>query len=392
MIKQANENLPMPVFEKVRYGPWQLEKMQPSQSIAASEDFQEDFLGLKVTGSTTTHQQLSPDLVAAGVLLMNIKQAYQEYPELVKNMVGTVIGRHSDRLAANNYDQFNTGFFLYIPANVQIEPVVQVVLNQIADGQGDLIARILVYVGENSQVKLLQRLQTLGNQASKASVVVEVLAQRGSRLTYANIDDFGPHTSAYINRQADVLANAQVDWVNASFNDGNTITRLASHVDGEGSISHAKVAAFTNRKQVQGFITEIQNSGRHSLGHIFQRGVILNSSALVFNGIGRIIKGAKGSDAQQESRVLMLSRRGRGEANPLLLIDENDVTAGHAASVGRVDEQQLYYLMSRGLPEKVARKLVIRGFIGEVLSQMPTNQAQQDLIDAIERKLQYERA
>ncbi len=89
----------------------------------------------------------------------------------------------------------------------------------------------------------------------------------------------------------------------------------------------------------------------------------------MFNGIGQIIKGAKGSDAQQESRVLMLSRRARGDANPLLLIDENDVTAGHAASVGRVDDEQMYYLMSRGISERVARKLVIRGFMGEVFNE-----------------------
>lgn len=118
--------------------------------------------------------------------------------------------------------------------------------------------------------------------------------------------------------------------------------------------------------------------------------MILNRSKLVFNGIGRIIKGAKGADAQQESRVLMLSRRARGDANPLLLIDENDVTAGHAASVGQIDENQMYYLMSRGISKKIARKLVIRGFMGEVLAKMPTKFAQQLIIDEIERKLQDE--
>lgn len=137
-------------------------------------------------------------------------------------------------------------------------------------------------------------------------------------------------------------------------------------------------------------MTTILNRGRHTLGHIFQRGVILNRSTLVFNGIGKIIKGAQGSDAQQESRVLMLSRRARGDANPLLLIDENDVTAGHAASVGRVDEDQMYYLMSRGISEQVARKLVIRGFMGEVLAKMPTKEAQQQVVTEIDRKLKHE--
>ena len=99
------------------------------------------------------------------------------------------------------------------------------------------------------------------------------------------------------------------------------------------------------------------------------------------------MKGATGADAQQESRVLMLSRHARGDANPILLIDDNNVTAGHAASVGRVDEEQLYYLMSRGLPKPIAERLVIRGFLGPVLAAIPSRAIQIELENMIERKL-----
>jgi Fe-S cluster assembly protein SufD len=115
--------------------------------------------------------------------------------------------------------------------------------------------------------------------------------------------------------------------------------------------------------------------------------VILEKAALIFNGIGHIVKGARGADAQQENRVLMLSRTAHGYANPILLIDENDVKAGHAASVGRVDASQMYYLMSRGLTKDVAQRLVIRGFLGAVLTAIPLPTVQQELIDTIERKL-----
>ena len=254
----------------------------------------------------------------------------------------------------------------------------------------DLVARIFVYIGTNAKVDILQEIHTIGDQKSKASVVVEVIADVGAQVTYANIDAFNDQTTAYINREAEVRDYATLDWQNAEFNDGNAIIRLASRLNGEGATSHANVIGLTTKKQTQGFVTTILNRGRHTLGHIFQRGVILNRSTLVFNGIGKIIKGAQGSDAQQESRVLMLSRRARGDANPLLLIDENDVTAGHAASVGRVDEDQMYYLMSRGISEQVARKLVIRGFMGEVLAKMPTKEAQQQVVTEIDRKLKHE--
>jgi len=108
---------------------------------------------------------------------------------------------------------------------------------------------------------------------------------------------------------------------------------------------------------------------------------------LTFNGIGHILKGAKGADAQQESRVLMLSDQARGDANPILLIDEHEVTAGHAASVGRVDPEEMYYLMSRGLRKEDAERLVIRGFLGSVLTAIPVKAVQQELVEVIEGKL-----
>lgn len=108
---------------------------------------------------------------------------------------------------------------------------------------------------------------------------------------------------------------------------------------------------------------------------------------LTFNGIGLIEKGAKHADSQQESRVLMLSDQARGDANPILLIEEFEVTAGHAASVGQMDEEQLYYLMSRGLPRKQAELLVIRGFLGPVLKQMPSQLAREKISQTIDRKL-----
>ena len=146
------------------------------------------------------------------------------------------------------------------------------------------------------------------------------------------------------------------------------------------------VIAITIGDQVQGLNTVVNNYGKKSDGRILQHGVILQKSCLVFNGIGHVMKGAKGANAQQENRVLMLSRSARGDANPILLIDDNDVFAGHAASVGRVDDQQLYYLMSRGLPKPLAERLVIRGFLGPVLTKIP-EASRQPLFEMVERKL-----
>ncbi len=130
------------------------------------------------------------------------------------------------------------------------------------------------------------------------------------------------------------------------------------------------------------------NRGKHTTANIPQRGVLLEKSELVFNGIGDIIHGASGANAEQENRVLMMSNQAHGDANPILLIDEDDVIAGHAASVGQVDQNQLYYLMSRGIDKKLAQRLVIRGFLGAVLDEIPLPEVRQEMIDMIERKLE----
>lgn len=385
------QSLPLPTFAKVRYNSWQLDEMIPATDKATTPFFMKNKKnGIEVSGLSTTYQHLTEKMTAQGVMLMSMVQAKTEHPDLVKKMIGSVIDKATDRLSAQNFAQFNTGIFVYIPENVQFDEVLHLTLNHLATSGKDLVARIFFYIGSNAKVDILQEMHTIGTQKTKASVIIEVIADSGAQVTYANIDSFGEQTTAFINREAEVRDHATVDWQNAEFNDGNVIIRLASQLNGEGSTSHTNVIGLTTKKQTQGLVTTILNRGRHSLGHIFQRGVILNRSTLVFNGIGKIIKGAKGSDAQQESRVLMLSRRARGDANPLLLIDENDVTAGHAASVGRVDENQMYYLMSRGISEQVARKLVIRGFMGEVLAKMPTKEAQQQVVEEIERKLKHE--
>jgi Fe-S cluster assembly protein SufD len=139
--------------------------------------------------------------------------------------------------------------------------------------------------------------------------------------------------------------------------------------------------------QTQNFTTSIIHFGKGSEGWILKHGVSKDAATSIFNGIGKIEHGASKSNAQQTSRVLMLSEKARGDANPILLIDENDVMAGHAASVGKVDPTQLYYLMSRGIPKKEAERLVIHGFLAPVVSELPIDEVKKMLVDVIERKV-----
>jgi Fe-S cluster assembly protein SufD len=183
------------------------------------------------------------------------------------------------------------------------------------------------------------------------------------------------------------MRDASVDWALGIMNDGDVIADFDSDLAGVGSHSEVKVVAISSGRQVQGIDTRVTNMAPHSVGNILQHGVIRERGTLTFNGIGHILKGAKGADAQQESRVLMLSDKARGDANPILLIDEFEVTAGHAASAGRLDPEELYYLMSRGIPQKEAERLVTRGFLGSVITAIPVKAVQDEFVEVIDRKL-----
>ncbi len=225
-----------------------------------------------------------------------------------------------------------------------------------------------------------------GDKEATANLVVEICALAGSQVKYAAIDRLGKNTTAYLKRVAWVGRDAKLDWAMGMLSDGKILADYDSDLYGQGARAEMNVIAITIGDQVQGLNTVVNNYGKKSDGRILQHGVILQKSCLVFNGIGHVMKGAKGANAQQENRVLMLSRSARGDANPILLIDDNDVFAGHAASVGRVDDQQLYYLMSRGLPKPLAERLVIRGFLGPVLTKIP-EASRQPLFEMVERKL-----
>ena len=195
------------------------------------------------------------------------------------------------------------------------------------------------------------------------------------------------NVTAYISRRGKLGNDAGIDWAIGVMNEGNVVADFDSDLIGNGSHADLKVVALSSGRQVQGIDTRVTNYGCNSIGNILQHGVILEKSTLTFNGIGHIIKGAKGADAQQESRVLMLSDQARSDANPILLIDENDVTAGHAASIGQVDPEDMYYLMSRGLDKATAERLVVRGFLGSVIVEIPVKEVRDEMIATIEEKL-----
>ena len=294
-----------------------------------------------------------------------------------------------DKLAAYHTAYFNSGAVLYIPDNVEISQPIEGIFYQDSESDVPFNKHILIIAGKYSKFTYLERLETYGSGSlsATANITVEAIAQAGSQIKFSAIDRLGENVTAYISRRGKLEDDSMIDWAIGVMNEGNVIADFDSDLFGRGSHADMKVVALSRGKQTQGIDSRVTNYGCNSIGNILQHGVILEKGTLTFNGIGHIIKGAKGADAQQESRVLMLSDKARSDANPILLIDENDVTAGHAASIGQVDPEDMYYLMSRGLDQATAERLVVRGFLGSVIVEIPVKEVRAEMIENIDKIL-----
>ncbi|MGX7172957.1 Fe-S cluster assembly protein SufD [Enterococcus ratti] len=394
-LKKANE-LPLPHIDRVKFRRWPLfsihemaDEMNESGHVVAFDQMKDNPMIVQQR-TWTVVEQLSAELAEKGVIFTDLFTALQEYPELVQEYyMKKAVKMDEDQLTALHVAFMNTGLFLYVPKNVVINEPIEALFIQVGEISQHFFKHVLIVADEHSEFSYLERFQTTGENLQKASgnIIVEVIAKAGARVKYAAVDQLGENVTSYVNRRGYILRDASIDWAIGVMNDGHVIADFDSDLVGEGAHAEVKIVAISSGKQIQGIDTRVTNKAKYTVGHILQHGVIKERGTLTFNGIGHILKGAKGADAQQESRVLMFSDKARGDANPILLIDENEVTAGHAASVGRVDPEEMYYLMSRGLHKAEAERLVIRGFLGAVLTAIPVEEVRKELVEVIEGKL-----
>ena len=338
--------------------------------------------------NTPAYLKVSEELASKGVILTDILTAAREHGDLVQKYFmteGVKIDQH--KLTALHAALVNGGVFVYVPKDVIVEePIQAVFLHDNADAS--LYNHVLVVAEANSSITYVENyLSTVEEAKGQANIISEVIVNDNASVTYGAVDVLAKGFTTYVNRRAILHRDAKVDWALGLMNDSDTISENVTYLKGDGSYADTKSVVVGRGDQSQNFTTEVRHWGKASNGYILIHGVMKDSSRGIFNGIGKIEHGATKADAEQESRVLMLNKDARGDANPILLIDEDDVTAGHAASVGRVDPVQLYYLMSRGISKAEAERLVIHGFLAPVVNKLPIDGVKKQLTEVIERKV-----
>ncbi|MFT8813061.1 SufB/SufD family protein [Oenococcus sp.] len=378
-----------PRFPKIDYRSWPLFDLNAIPvRIDVPGNLAQKEQAVVTLGRQTIKIDLPADLIAQGVIVCDLEEAMTVRATLfAKYFRKCFANKDQDGLALWQAALVNSGLFIYIPKNVQLSSALKILQLQDSRQAENFINLMIIVLETGAAAEISQEVSTLGDCANATDLRTVIFAGTDSSLTYTALDTLSAKTSAHIYRKAQLDQDAKVQSTFVEMNQGNVVSEFYSDLLGSGSNAETKVVAITAGKQTQGINTKITNYARHTTGNIVQHGVLLDESKLVFNGIGRIIKGAHAAYSQQENRLLMLSEFVQGDANPILLIDENDVIAGHAASIGQVDRQQLYYLLSRGLTKSEAQSLLVKGFLAESLSEISDKAIADHTISLIERSL-----
>ncbi|MDY7223998.1 Fe-S cluster assembly protein SufD [Halalkalibacterium halodurans] len=396
------ETLELPKPDKTKITSWNFtnfdHKLPEVSPVASIDELRDEVKGLIGEASdtqnllvqrdaTVVYSKLDEALKAKGVIFTDLLTAVKEHGDLVeKYYMKDAVKVDENRLTALHAALVNGGTFIYVPRNVEIEVPLQSVFWFDTEKAG-LFNHVIIVAEDNSSITYVENYASFGSEEAVANIVVEVFAGANAKVSFGAVDNLAAGVTTYVVRRAHVGRDSRVEWALGQMNDGNTVSENTTHLLGDNSWADTKTVSVGRGEQKQNFTTQIFHHGKHSEGYILKHGVMREAATSIFNGISKIEHGATKSHGEQTERVLMLSEKARGDANPILLIDEDDVTAGHAASVGKIDPIQMFYLMSRGISRAEAERLVIHGFLAPVVGQLPIESVKERLVEAIERKV-----
>ncbi|MEF2966852.1 Fe-S cluster assembly protein SufD [Paenibacillus sp. M1] len=397
-LRLAGE-LELPKLEKMKIERWDLSnfgslrtgrpeaKQELPESVAQLVDLKDNSSLIVQRNSAAVFTRLAPELAAKGVIFTDLETAVREHGDLVKPYLHAAVKPEENRLTALHAALWNGGVFLYVPKNVEVDVPLQSIF-LIDDASEGFAPHVLIVADTNSSVTYVDNYIS-GQYDGKIvhNGAAEVFVKAGAKVQFATVHHLNEQTTDLINRRSVVDNDGSIEWIVGEMNAGDSVSETLSLLKGNGSVSDAKVIAVGAAAQKLNYTTKAIHFGKSSESQMITRAVMREQATAIINGITKIEKGATKANGQQTERVLMLSPKARGDANPILLIDEDDVQAGHAASVGQVNQEQIYYLMSRGISREQAERLVIYGFLAPVVSDIPLEQLQQQLQSLVERKL-----
>jgi len=287
-----------------------------------------------------------------------------------------------NQLIASNGMKRNSQLVIIVPKNTVVTETISVV---VVAKERSLVHKTEVVLEDGAELDIVENYIGIGN--FNTNIVSAFELKRDANLTVNTVSNMFAGTVVYHHNHVQMNNDASIDTTNFMINDTNMVFEDFTHLLGRGAVADVKTVSIASGEQKQNITVRTMNIADHTTCNIINYGIVRDNAHLAFNGIGKIQKASKSSDNQQETRLLNLSKTAEAIANPFLLIDEGDITAGHAASIGQLDEEQIYYLMSRGMSRAEASKMIVSGFLAPFVERIDDEEMKATLVTKIEEKL-----
>lgn len=336
---------------------------------------------------TQVHTELRDELASQGVILMSFHEALAAEETKVRTLVERRnVKSAADRFAAFVNAFFNGGVFVRAPRGVTLDkPLRRMLL--LDSPRTPVIEQVFVIAEEESKLIFLEELYSKG--ASVPSLVasnVEIAARPGSHVDFSGIQLLDGQATHISNRAVEISNDARATVSSLSLGAAVSRSRMNFLLNGRGSVAEGFEIFFTDARQRFDFETNLVHNSPDSTGSTQARGVLKGESQSIFKGMIKIVNAAKNSRSYLAHHAMLLERTAKSDGVPSLEIENNEVRATHSASVAQIDEEQLFYLMARGLSPDEAKKMVVLGFFEPVLSRVPIEQTREGARFMIEGK------
>ena len=326
--------------------------------------------------SEVVYHSIREDLTKIGVLFLDMDSGLREHPEIVKKYFATIIPPEDNKFAALNSAVWSGGSFIYVPPNVNVEIPLQAYFRINTENMGQF-ERTLIIADEGSSVHYIEGCTApTYSSDSLHSAVVELIALKGAKIRYTTIQNWSKNVYNLVTKRAIAHENAVVEWLDGNM--GSKLTMKYPSIYLVGKKAHGEVvsvALASGSDQHQDAGAKIIHAASDTTSVITSKSISRNGGRATYRGLLKVYKGAKNVKSKIKCDALMLDEKSRSDTYPTMEIDEEGVQIEHEATVSKIEDEKLFYLMSRGISEEQAKLMIVNGFMEPFVKELPMEYA-----------------
>jgi Fe-S cluster assembly protein SufB len=331
--------------------------------------------GFVVHNSEVVYHKNREDLEKQGILFCDMDTALREYPHIVKQYFGTVIPPGDNKFAALNTAVWSGGSFIYVPPGVNCEMPLQAYFRINSENAGQF-ERTLIIADEGAQVHYIEGCSApVYTSDSLHSAVVEIIVKPHARVTYTTIQNWSPNVYNLVTKRARVEAHGHMEWIDGNIGSKLTMKYPSVYLVGEGATGEVLSVAYAGAGQHQDAGAKMIHAAPNTSSKIVSKSISKDGGKTTYRGLVRVDEGAHGCKSHVQCDALILDEDSVSKTFPYMEVGERDAQIGHEATVSKIADEQIFYLMSRGLSEEQAMGMVVNGFIEPVTRTLPMEYA-----------------